>query len=138
LEDDCLLTLMKMGVDGCFEDHMNPDHLLFYLKNVSNGIPFYSHHAVEYLVKKLSDSEMGAPGSNLLTDREIQVLRLVCCGSSTEYISKKLFISKSTVKNHLKNIYQKLEAKNRIEAVIKAMEKGLFIPNEESSLKGNH
>ena len=123
------MTLIKMGIDGYFVDSMNPDHLVFYLNNVSDGIPFYSHRVIKSLIKKLSTTELSNPSLSLFTTREIQVLELVCSGLSTEYISKNLFISKSTVKNHLKNIYHKLEAKNRTEAVIKAMEKGLFVPH---------
>lgn len=57
-----------------------------------------------------------------LTDRELEVLKLVAEGMSNSDISKKIFISPRTVKNHLSNIYSKLEVDSRIKAVVKAKE----------------
>lgn len=55
-----------------------------------------------------------------LTPREQVILNLVGNGCSNKQIADCLFISIETVKNHLKNIYQKLDASNRIEALVKA------------------
>lgn len=60
--------------------------------------------------------------SSPLTEREEEVLKLVAEGLSNLAISKKLFISQGTVKNHLSSIYSKLEVDSRIKAVIKAKE----------------
>ncbi|WP_066495609.1 AAA family ATPase [Abyssisolibacter fermentans] len=60
--------------------------------------------------------------SSPLTDRELEVLKLVAEGMSNSAISKKLFITLGTVKSHLSNIYSKLEVDSRIKAVIKAKE----------------
>ena len=56
-----------------------------------------------------------------LTEREIEVLRLVCKGYTNKRIAKKLFISAHTVKAHISSIIYKLKAKNRTEAVYIAM-----------------
>ncbi|MRS04089.1 helix-turn-helix transcriptional regulator, partial [bacterium] len=61
-----------------------------------------------------------------LTDRELEVLRLVSLGLSNEEISKKLFISLSTVKGHNLRIFNKLQAQNRTEAVACARDLGLL------------
>jgi DNA-binding NarL/FixJ family response regulator len=52
-----------------------------------------------------------------LTAREQEILRLVLQGASNKDIERKLFISASTVRNHLYNIYQKLGVKNRLELI---------------------
>ena len=57
-----------------------------------------------------------------LTDRELEVLKLVAEGMSNSAISKELYITLGTTKNHLSNIYSKLEVDSRIKAVIKAKE----------------
>jgi Response regulator containing a CheY-like receiver domain and an HTH DNA-binding domain len=75
---------------------------------------------------KASDNEINVrsifcPNDNsLFTDRELEVLRLVATGMSNSDISKHLFITQGTVRNHLSNIYAKLEVDNRVKAVIKA------------------
>ena len=59
-----------------------------------------------------------------LTDRELEVLRLVAIGQSNEAIAEALVISIETVKKHLKNIYGKLDVHSRLEAVHRAREAG--------------
>ena len=54
-----------------------------------------------------------------LTRRENEVLQLLAKGCTRNQIAKKLFISEETVKMHIKNIYKKLKAKNKIDALIK-------------------
>ena len=54
-----------------------------------------------------------------LTRRENEVLQLLAKGCTRNQIAKKLFISDETVKMHIKNIYKKLKAKNKIDALIK-------------------
>ncbi len=72
-------------------------------------------------------SRPGKPGLiEALTDRELEVLRLVSLGLSNEEISKKLFISLSTVKGHNLRIFNKLQVQNRTEAVACARDLGLL------------
>ncbi|UWG98761.1 LuxR C-terminal-related transcriptional regulator [Dehalobacter sp. DCM] len=61
-----------------------------------------------------------------LTKRETQILQLICGGASNQEISQRLFISLSTVKNHIHCIYNKLDTDNRAQAVILAKELGLI------------
>ena len=59
-------------------------------------------------------------GNEILTKREIEILRLVANGYSNKEISKKLNVSEYTVKNHLANIYRKLDCRGRVQALNKA------------------
>jgi DNA-binding CsgD family transcriptional regulator len=64
--------------------------------------------------------------SQLLTGRELDVLALLAEGMSNSEISQNLFITLGTVKNHLSNIYGKLEVESRVQAVIRAKELGII------------
>jgi len=77
--------------------------------------------------RPLSGTSGQAPGP-MLTPREIEILPLLAEGLSNNQIAEKLFIAPVTVKTHLQNIYRKLNARGRIEALKKAREMG-FIPN---------
>jgi LuxR family transcriptional regulator, maltose regulon positive regulatory protein len=57
-----------------------------------------------------------------LSERELEVLRLIVAGLSNKKITEELFISLSTVKTHLRNIYGKLNVHRRTEAIVKAKE----------------
>jgi two-component system NarL family response regulator len=61
-----------------------------------------------------------------LTDREMQVLKLVAKGMNNRDIAKELFISENTVKNHVRNILEKLQIHSRMEAVMIAVREKLI------------
>jgi LuxR family maltose regulon positive regulatory protein len=63
---------------------------------------------------------------DLLSDREIEVLEVLATGASNKEIAESLYISISTVKTHIINIYSKLQVSNRIEAIEKGREKGII------------
>jgi two-component system response regulator DegU len=64
-----------------------------------------------------------------LTRRETEVLQLITDGLSTPEVADDLYISQKTVKNHLASVYQKLEARDRTQAVVEAMRQGLVTLN---------
>ena len=64
--------------------------------------------------------------SNKLSSRELEILRLVALGRKDREIGVGLFISEVGVKSHLQNIYKKLHALNRTDAVVKAHKQGYF------------
>lgn len=87
-----------------------------------------SSHALEHLLReKLTTSpervEQPLPGK--LTRRELEILRFTKAGATTEVIADRLHISRATVQNHLQNIFRKLDAHNRLEAVALANRHGL-------------
>ena len=67
-----------------------------------------------------------SPGHDILSDREREVLEVLATGASNKEIAKTLYISISTVKSHIINIYSKLQVANRIEAIEKGREKGII------------
>ena len=65
-----------------------------------------------------------------LTDRENEILKLIAGGLSNRENSNRLFISESTVENHIHNIYEKLDIANRAQAVALAYQTGVALVNE--------
>jgi DNA-binding NarL/FixJ family response regulator len=70
-------------------------------------------------------SQRTVPGETL-SEREIEVLRLMARGAANKEIASALFISESTVKTHIANIFQKLDVNDRTEAVTTALQKGII------------
>ena len=85
---------------------------------------FVPQHLVEELAAHLRPRPptLGAD----LTERELEVLRLLACGASTDEIVDELVISVHTVRNHIRNILTKLQARSRLEAVAVATRIGLL------------
>ena len=73
--------------------------------------------------------KLDQPASNdeerVITRREEEVLQLIANGCSTPEVAEQLFISQKTVKNHLASIYQKLDARDRTQAVLQAVRMGI-------------
>lgn len=92
-------------------------------------------HSIESLVAGgfITDNAMlkkwqqdkSRPASVQLTERELQILRLLVGGMSNKEIVRAVFLAEGTVRNHVSNILAKLECRDRTQAVLKAMELGL-------------
>lgn len=68
------------------------------------------------------------PGLALLTERELEVLRVVARGLSNEEIAEELFVSYATVKTHVSRLLTKLDARDRAQLVVIAYESGVVAP----------
>ena len=79
---------------------------------------------------KRGDERQQVPAPRL-TEREMEVLRLVAKGLNNRDIAKQLFISENTVKNHIRNILEKLQLHSRMEAVIYAVKERLLDIRDE-------
>lgn len=77
-------------------------------------------HVYFFDINKTNQATMKASPEIKLTKREHEILQQMSKGLTREEIAAKCFISKETVKMHVKNIYRKLKAKNKIDALIKA------------------
>lgn len=75
-------------------------------------------------VRKL-DQAPAADEERIVTKREEEVLQLIADGCSTPEVAEQLYISQKTVKNHLASIYQKLDARDRTQAVLQAVRMGI-------------
>jgi DNA-binding NarL/FixJ family response regulator len=71
------------------------------------------------------DEPRTAEEDRIVTKREEEVLQLIADGCSTPEVAASLFISQKTVKNHLASIYQKLDARDRTQAVLQAVRMGI-------------
>ena len=85
-------------------------------------------HAGDVFIDPTAAAELArhAISGETLSDREVEVLRLISRGKSNKEIAAVLFVAESTVKTHVAAIYQKLKVTDRTEAVVKAIQRGII------------
>jgi DNA-binding NarL/FixJ family response regulator len=78
-------------------------------------------------VQAAQDAEPAdADEESVISKREVEVLQLIAEGCSTPEVAEQLYISVKTVKNHLASIYQKLDSRDRTQAVVRAVRMGII------------
>ncbi len=131
-EEADLYDAVKNGASGYLLKDSSIDEVAQAVRVVADGQSLISPSMAIKLLdefKQMARSDRPQGPTPRLTDRELEVLKLVAQGLNNREIAKRLFISENTVKNHVRNILEKLQLHSRMEAVMYAVrEKLLDIP----------
>jgi DNA-binding NarL/FixJ family response regulator len=131
-EEADLYEAIKGGASGYLLKDASTDEVAQAVRVVADGQSLISPSMAMKLLdefKQMSRTDRSQPTTPRLTERELEVLRLVAQGLNNREIARQLFISENTVKNHVRNILEKLQLHSRMEAVMYAVrEKLLEIP----------
>ncbi len=132
-EEADLYEAVKSGAAGYLLKDSSIEEVAQAVRVVADGQSLISPSMAVKLIdefKQMSRPEREhVPGGLRLTERELEVLRLVAKGMNNREIARQLYISENTVKNHVRNILEKLQLHSRMEAVMYAVrEKLLDLP----------
>ncbi len=127
-DDEDLFAALKNGAQGYLLKNIDPEELLASIHQVQRGEAPLAPPMASKILKEFS-APPTRPGP-ALTQRERQVLEQVARGDANKEIARHLQISENTVKNHLRNILEKLHLQNRVQAVMYALREGLITPPE--------
>ncbi len=116
---------IKKGAQGYLLKNMEPEYWLDYIISIVQGEAPISRDVASKILQEFSIQKTDASGSKL-SEREREVLQLVSQGLGNKEIGKVLFITESTVKNHLRNILDKLHLQNRMQLIAFAYKNGLI------------
>lgn len=119
-----LFEALKKGAQGYLLKNLNPGAWHEYLKAVIFDEAPLSRELAQRILQEFAQKDVPKVFSGPLTPREQEILSWVARGASNRDISDKLNISEHTVKNHLKNILQKLQMDNRVQLARYAYEQG--------------
>lgn len=123
-EED-VINALKRGADGYLLKDMEPERLLECLHRAAAGELVLSATLSPLLAASLRQQRPSLPAENQeFTTRERDVLRLIAQGLSNKLIARRLGISESTVKVHVKHLLKKLKMKSRVEAAVWALQYG--------------
>jgi DNA-binding NarL/FixJ family response regulator len=133
--DEYIFGALRAGASGFLLKNAPPEDLIEAIRIVAAGnallAPSVTRRLIDEFTKRPSPRVL-APELGLLTERELETLRLLAQGLTNAEIAARLFVGESTVKTHVSNIFSKLNLRDRVQAVIFAYESGLALPGEHS------
>lgn len=128
-EDERVFAAIRAGALGYLLKDASPEELVEAIKAVAAGQPSLSPDMAQKLVRQVHRASTPAPTTEeSLTDRELDVLKLVATGLSNSEIAEHLVISERTVGAHISRILDKLRLTNRTQATLYALREGLVAP----------
>jgi DNA-binding NarL/FixJ family response regulator len=117
---EVMLEAVQAGAQGFLLKDAAPEDLRDGILNVQNGVSLLQPVSTDAVRARYAYRETSAPTSNF-TEREIAILRLLAGGYSNKEIARSVFLAEGTVKNYMSDILAKLEARDRTQAVLKAI-----------------
>ncbi|MEW9699749.1 response regulator [Paenibacillus sp. SI8] len=123
-----LFTALQFGAQGYLLKNMDPDEWLTYLHALLDDNSEVARLMADKLFHRFRapiQAQAGGPTPEMLTSREQEITAYVANGDNNRQIAEKLLISEHTVKNHMKNILEKLQLENRVQLTAFAIQFGL-------------
>lgn len=130
-EDDKVFPAIKAGALGYLLKDSSPEQLLQAIHAVYQGKSSLDPGIALKLIRELNRPSSLPPTPDPLSEREVEVLKLIAKGHSNQEISKTLVISDRTTGNHISSILSKLHLANRTQAALYALREGLVKLDDE-------
>jgi DNA-binding NarL/FixJ family response regulator len=134
--DDYVYAALRAGVSGFMLKDAPAEQLVEAIRVVAAGEALLAPSVTRRLIEELNARPsrgplVVAPGLDQLTDRELEVLRLVARGMSNSEIADQLYLGEATIKTHVGRVLMKLGLRDRVQVVVLAYESGLVTPGDQ-------
>lgn len=131
---DHVHAALRAGASGFLLKDAPAEQLVDAIRIVAGGeallAPSVTQALIDEIARRPASDPASFPGLDTLTEREIEVLRLMATGRSNAEIAGELFLGEATIKTHVGHILAKLAARDRVQAVVIAYESGLVTPGD--------
>ncbi len=125
-DQDVLANAIRAGACGYLVKDCSTEEIADAVRMASNGDTALSPQLAASMLNEVRKLDMAPTREErVVTKREEEVLQLIADGCSTSEVAEQMYISQKTVKNHLASIYQKLDARDRTQAVLQAVRMGI-------------
>jgi DNA-binding NarL/FixJ family response regulator len=137
--DEYVYEALAAGASGFVLKDDPPEQLLAAIRTVAAGEALLSPTVTKRVIKQFTRVPRPTPPKEFdeLTEREREVFRLIANGLSNTEIAQELYISDTTVKTHITHILQKLNLRDRVQAVVLAYQTGLFARDSQRPANGD-
>jgi len=125
--DEYVYEALRAGASGFVLKDDPPEQLLAAIRTVAAGDALLSPAVTKRVIRQFARGPRPVPSTALdeLTSREREIFRLIADGLSNAEIGRELYISETTVKTHVTHVFQKLNVRDRVQAVVLAYQTGL-------------
>jgi len=120
-DEDLVLGASRLGAMGYVLKNTSRSELATAIRRVAAGGHYFGEEVIATVLRGAQQEALAEP----LTERELQILRLLTDGLSNKDVGERLYLSPDTVKSHLVNVYRKLGVESRAHAVAVAIRRGL-------------
>lgn len=131
--DDYVHAALRAGASGFMLKDAPAEQLVDAIRIIAGGDALLAPSVTQALIDEIA-RQPGAraphPGIEQLTSRELEVLRLMARGRSNGEIANELLLGEATVKTHVGRVLAKLQARDRVQAVVTAYESGVVVPGD--------
>ncbi len=134
-DDDSVFTALQAGARGYLLKGALKAEILRSIRAVSSGEAIFGPSVAKRLIQYFAGPRPSAPPEAFpeLTEREREILTLIARHETNPEIAKRLYLSPKTVRNHVSNIFTKLQVADRAQAIVRAREAGLGIDRPGSA-----
>jgi DNA-binding NarL/FixJ family response regulator len=129
--DEYVVEALRAGASGFLLKDVRPEQLVEAVRVVAAGEALLAPTVTRRLLDRFAASlpvETAPPSLDVLTVRELEILRLLATGNSNQEIAAELVVSEATVKTHVSSVLRKLGVRDRVQAVMVAYDTGLVRP----------
>ena len=134
LDDARVLEAIQAGALGCIDKTIEPEDLVLSIRNVCLGVPSLSPGIAWRVLRGINTSENSGYSKNPLSEREIEILRLLTIGKLDKEIAQELVVAEVTIRTHVSRILAKLGIENRVQAALYGLRSGLVSISDTSEI----
>ncbi|WP_062518774.1 response regulator [Demequina silvatica] len=135
-DDEYVYEALRAGASGFLLKSVDGDALVSAVRVVAAGEALLAPEVTRRVIEQFARTAPVAPEDHTpspeavgdLSDREVEVLRLMARGLSNQEIAAELYVSSTTVKTHVSHILTKLGVRDRVQAVVEAYDSGIVLP----------
>jgi NarL family two-component system response regulator LiaR len=135
--DDKLFPAIKAGAIGYLVKDAQPEELIESIRNVYAGEPSLDPAVAWRILRGMSGAEPAKRSADDLSEREVEVLRLLSQGKTDQEIARQLVLTDVTIRTHISRILSKLGLKNRVQAALYGIRTGLVTLDDIDDIYSN-
>ncbi len=124
-KEEALIRMLRLGIRGYLSKDIEPEELHTAIISINNKGYYYTDHVTGKLIRALQDDSLNHENSIPLSEREKQLLELVCSDDTYKEIADKMCLSPKTVDTYRMSLFEKLQVKSRTGLVLYAIKSGM-------------